>query len=289
MTQNHTNSAQTNALTRSQWMIKNDTKLLSPYLPEFHTLVLEPLIERSKVGAPQDRLANELYTAIHPWLTRFVARKSRHLPATADLGELESRIHEAALLACRSLDWNRTETFAALLRMRIEGAAIEAARHDDWLSRRHRKLLNEFRSEVADKEQNFGRVLNDEEKREIAKRLSPDGARINWESDLQRQFAPTGWTEAFDNQLSDKLGSPEEVCMKSEYQNIIHEWLQSLPEGVGEAAYEWAIDHVDGNRGAPRPIMRKLKRYIPALMEKLGPHMSEAGFNTEAGLALDIS
>jgi len=288
MTQNNAKSTQS-ALSRSHWMIKSDTRLLSPYLPEFHSQILEPLIARSKVGAPSDRLADELYSAVHPWLTRFIARKSRFLPATADLGELESRIHEAALLACRSLDWNRTETFAALLRMRIEGAAIEAARHDDWLSRRHRKLLNEFRSEVADKEQNCGRILNDEEKRDIAKRISPDGARINWESDLQRQFAPTGWTEAFDNTLCDKLGSPEDACMKTEYQKIIHEWLESLPEGVGEAAFEWAVDHVDGNRGAPRPIMRKLKRYIPSLMEKLGPHMAELGLSSEAGLALDIS
>jgi hypothetical protein len=248
------------SLTTSTWTSRTDTNLLSPYLPEFHKEVLEPLIVRAKVGAPRDRLANDLYTALHPWLTRFVARKSRYLPATADLGELESRIHESALLACRSLDWNRTETFAQLLRMRIEGAAIEAARHDDWLSRRHRKMLNVFRAEVDDQEQRLGRNLDDAEKREIAKRLSPDGARINWESDLQRQFAPTGWTEAFDNQLFDANGSPEDACMNSEYVQIVHEWLDSLPEGVGDAAYEWAMDHVDGNRGAPRPIMRKLKR-----------------------------
>ena len=281
-------NVQKSSLTKSEWTIKTDTKLLSPYLPEFYALVLEPLIERSKVGAPQDRLADELYTSIHPWLTRFIARKSRYLPATADLGELESRVHESALLACRSLDWNRTETFTALLRMRIEGAAIEAARHDDWLSRRHRKLLNAFRQEVADTEQNCGRVLIDEEKRAIAKKLSPDGARINWESDLQRQFAPTAWTDAFDNQLSDKLGSPEDVCIKSEYEDIVHEWLDSLPGDVGQVAYEWAIDHVDGNRGAPRPIMRKLKRYIPELLEKLGPHMTKAGISSEEGLDIHI-
>lgn len=244
---------------------------------------MEPLKARSLVGAPSERLANDLYAALHPWLTRFIARKSRNLPATADLGELESRVHEAALLACRSLDWNRTETFAPLLRMRVEGAVVEAARHDDWLSRRHRKMLNVFRAEVDEQEQKLGRNLDDAEKREIARKLSPDGARINWESDLQRQFAPTGWTEAFDNSMKDPNGSPEDSCLNDEYVAIIRNWLDSLPDGVGQAAYEWASAHVDGHRGAPRPIMRKLKRYIPQLMEQLGSHMSE-----ESGI-LDIA
>lgn len=282
MTQHHTKCTVTTSLTTSIWTSRTDTKLLSPYLPEFHEMILNPLKDRASVGADQNRLADDLYTAIHPWLTRFIARKSRYLPATADLGELESRVHESALLACRSLDWNRTETFAALLRMRIEGASVEAARHDDWLSRRHRKMLNVFRAEVADQEQKLGRNLNDTEKREIAKELSPEGARTDWEADLQRQFAPTGWTDAFDNQMFDPKDSPENACMQNEYVGIIHEWLDSLPEGVGEAAYDWAIDHVDGNRGAPRPIMRKLKRYVPTLMEMLGPHMRDAG------LAVDL-
>ncbi len=264
-------------------------KLVSPYSPEFHEQVMAPLIARSQVGAPQHRLADDLYAVLHPWLTRFIARKSRNLPATADLGEIESRVHEAALLACRSLDWNRTETFGPLLRMRVEGAVVEAARHDDWLSRRHRKMLNVFRTEVDDQEQKCGRNLSDGEKREIARKLSPQGARINWESDLQRQFAPTGWNDAFDNQMHDPSGSPEDACMNSEYVNIIRDWLDSLPNGIGDLAYEWAMSHVDGHRGAPRPIMRKLKRYIPELMEKLGPHMSEEGFILGADLKFDVT
>ena len=256
--------------------IANHIQYISPFDPEFKANILEPLAARAKVGAPNDRLANDLYSSLHPWLTRFVARKSRNLPATADLGELESRVHESALLACRSLDWNRIETFAPLLRMRVEGAAIEAARYDDWLSRRHRKMLNVFRAEVDDQEQRLGRNLDEKEKREIARKLSPEGARINWESDLQRQFAPTGWTEAFDNVISDPKGSPEDACMTSEYIAIIRDWLDSLPNGLGDAAYDWAMSHVDGHRGAPRPIMRKLKKHIPELLEKLGPHFAKS-------------
>lgn len=264
--------------------VKAHTKYISPYLPEFREQILEPLAKRSKVGAPGDRLADDLYAALHPWLTRFIARKSRNLPATADLGELESRVHESALMACRSLDWNRIETFGPLLRMRVEGAAIEAARHDDWLSRRHRKMLNVFRAEVDDQEQRLGRNLDDKEKREIARKLSPDGARINWESDLQRQFAPTGWNETFDNVMFDPSGSPEDACVNSEYVEIVRNWLDSLPNNVGEDAYLWAMSHVDGNRGAPRPIMRKLKRYIPSLLEQLGPHLAQVIDGSSADL-----
>lgn len=261
---------------------------ISPFDPEFQTQVLVPLAARSKVGAPNDRLENDLYASLHPWLTRFVARKSRNLPATADLGELESRVHEAALLACRSLDWNRIETFAPLLRMRVEGAAIEAARHDDWLSRRHRKMLNVFRAEIDSQEQQLGRNLDDKEKREIARKLSPEGARINWESDLQRQFAPTAWNDAFDNVLCDPKGSPEDACLSSEYITIIRDWLDSLPNGLGEDAYEWAMSHVDGNRGAPRPIMRKLKKHIPDLLDQLGPHFAQK-FSENTGLSPDAA
>lgn len=264
-------------------------RLLSPYMPEFHEQVLLPLKERYLVGAPIAKLSDQLYFSIHAWLTRFVAAKSRNLPASADLGELESRVHEAALLACRSLDWNRTETFSPLLRLRVEGATIEAARHDDWLSRRHRKMLNLFRAEVDEREQKIGRELDDIEKREIAKKLSPDGARINWESDLQKQFAPQGWNEAFDNTITDNAFSPEEECVNSEYVAIVRNWLDSLPEGLGDIAYDWAMSHVNGHRGAPRPIIRKLKKHIPALLEQLGSHFPDE-FNAEKEAAeLDLT
>ena len=262
------------------------SRLLSPYMPEFHTQVLLPLKQRYLVGAPQSKLSDQLYFSIHSWLNRFIATKSRNLPASADLGELESRVHESALLACRSLDWNRTETFAPLLRLRIEGATIESARHDDWLSRRHRKMLNSFRTEVDERQQKLGRELEDVEKREIAKKLSPDGARINWESDLQKQFAPQCWNEDFDNTLTDTSFSPEDECVNSEYVSIVHAWLDSLPEGLGDKAYGWAMDHVNGNRGAPRPIIRQLKKHIPALLEKLGSHygdQSTTRSNDDAG------
>lgn len=264
-------------------------RLLSPYMPEFHAQVLAPLKERYLVGAPLNKLADQLYFSIHAWITRFVAMKSRNLPSSADLGELESRVHEAALLACRSLDWNRTETFAPLLRLRIEGATIESARHDDWLSRRHRKMLNTFRVEVDEKEQKLGRELEMQEKREIAKKLSPEGARINWESDLQKQFAPQAWSEAFDNTICDSSFSPEEECVNGEYIAIVRNWLSSLPEGLGELAYEWAMDHVSGHRGAPRPIIRKLKKHIPALLEQLGSHYGEGFVKQYGDEELDIS
>ena len=250
-------------------------RMLSPYMPEFHDKVLLPLKQRYLVGAPNSKLSDQLYFAIHNWLEKFISIKSRNLPASADLGELESRVHESALLACRSLDWNRSETFAPLLRLRIEGAVIESARHDDWLSRRHRKMLNLFRAEVDEKEQRLGRELEMQEKRTIAKKLSPAGARINWESDLQKQFAPQMWNDVFDNTLRDDSHSPEEECVNSEYVEIVHNWLNSLPEGLGELAYAWAMDHVNGNRGAPRPIIRKLKKYIPALLEQLGSHYGD--------------
>ena len=68
--------------------------------------------------------------------------------------------------------------------------------------------------------------------------------------------------------------------MNSEYVAIVRNWLDSLPEGLGDIAYDWAMSHVNGHRGAPRPIIRKLKKHIPALLEQLGSHFPDE-FNAE--------
>ena len=78
-------------------------------------------------------------------------------------------------------------------------------------------------------------------------------------------------------------------CVNSEYVAIVRNWLDSLPEGLGDIAYDWAMSHVNGHRGAPRPIIRKLKKHIPALLEQLGSHFPDE-FNAEKEAAeLDLT
>jgi len=243
---------------------------VSPYTPEWVARVVVPLAERAAAGEDPARLADELYHELHPWVLKLVARKSRHLPPTADRSELRSRIMEAALLACRTLDWNRVETFSQLLRVRVEGAAIEAARHDDWLSRRHRKLLVSYRKEVEKAEQKAGRLLTPAEERALAVRLAPESKRVAWVDELTRQCAPTAWNELYENTITDLGGSPEERLVREDRRRIVGEWLASLPEDLRSDALAWAEESLDHHRGAPRPLQRRLRSYVPDLVARLG-------------------
>jgi len=244
---------------------------LSPYQPEWVARVVVPLADGVRAGTTSaDAAADTLYHELHGWVCKIVARKSRHLPPTADKNELRSRIMEAALLACRTLDWERTETFSQLLRVRVEGAAIEAARHDDWLSRRHRKLLVHYRREVEKAEQREGRQLSPAEERELAARLAPESKRVAWVEELTRQCAPTAWNDIYENTVTDHRGSPEDVMVRSDRRRIVGEWLATLPEDLRTEAIEWAESSLDHHRGAPRPLQRRLRSYVPDLVARLG-------------------
>jgi DNA-directed RNA polymerase specialized sigma subunit len=248
---------------------QNPRNTVNPFAPEFIDEVVAPLAARALSGECTRKLGDELYAVIHPWVLRYTARKARNLPPTADRDELRSRIMEAALLACRTIDFDRYETFSYFLRMRVAGAAIEAARHDDWLSRRHRRLLGTYRATIEAREQKLGRPLSDTEQREIAKELAPESKRVEWVEELTRQCAPTAWTPMLDNKLADKMPNPEDALVKNELRSIMQEWLSSLPVELSTAAMDWATENVDGQRGAPRPIIRQLRKHLPDLMARL--------------------
>lgn len=244
---------------------------LSPYQPEWVTRVVVPLAEDVRAGTlTAEAAADRLYHELHGWVVKLVARKGRHLPPTADRSELRSRIMEAALLACRTLDWNRTETFSQLLRVRVEGASVEAARHDDWLSRRHRKLLVHYRREVERAEQRAGRLLTPAEERELAGRLAPTSKRVAWVDELTRQCAPTAWNDIYENTITDHRATPEDKLVRDDRRRIVSEWLGSLPEDLRAEALEWAESSLDHHRGAPRPLQRRLRAHVPDLVARLG-------------------
>lgn len=245
------------------------TATINPFAPEFVEEVITPLAARALSGEDARKLGDELYGQIHNWVTRYAARKARNLPPTADRDELRSRIMEAALVACRTIDFERYESFPYFLRMRVAGAAIESARHDDWLSRRHRRLLATYRATIDAREQRLGRPLSDAEQREIAKELAPDSKRVEWVEELTRQCAPTQWTPMLDNKLADRMPNPEDAYVKNEVRSIMHEWLATLPVELSTAAMDWATENVDGQRGAPRPIARQLRKHLPDLMARL--------------------
>lgn len=245
------------------------TAIVNPFEPNFVADVVTPLAARALTGEDARRLGDELYATIHPWVLRYAARKARNLPPTADRDELRSRIMEAALLACRTIDFERYETFPHFLRMRVAGAAIESARHDDWLSRRHRRLLVTYRATIETREQKLGRPLSIDEQRAIARELAPDSKRVEWVDELTRQCAPTQWTPILDNKLADRMPNPEDALVKNELRSIMREWLETLPVELATAAMDWATENVDGQRGAPRPIARQLRKHLPDLMARL--------------------
>ena len=108
----------------------------SPRHPDFVVVVLEPLAQRWRAGESEHDLCVELYNSIHPWALGFAGSLSRGLPAHADRNEVLSQVLRLTWDACRRVDWDRYAAWPAYLETQGERARIEAARCDDWLSRR---------------------------------------------------------------------------------------------------------------------------------------------------------
>lgn len=242
----------------------------SPFSKDWIETFVAPLAKRAGAGEDRNVLADELYHLLHPFLEQYASRKARGLPPTADRCELHSRVMEAALLVCRNLDFDRYESFGHLLRIRLRGATIEAARHDDWLSRRHRTMLVHFRRHVEQIEQVEGRTLSQRETEQVAHQVAPEGLHVKWAQELTRQYAPTAWNEIYENTLQDHTGTPEDSVVHAERVRIVGNWLASLPEDLRNQAVAWANASLEHNRGAPRPLSRRLRPYVPDLMARLG-------------------
>ncbi len=110
----------------------------SPRHPDFTAEVLEPLVMRHIAGESDHALSMELYNLVHPWALSFAAAQSANLPAHADRNEVLSQVRRLTWESCQRIDWTRYAAWPTFIETKISRARIEAARCDDWLSRRER-------------------------------------------------------------------------------------------------------------------------------------------------------
>src|SRR6185295_18313263 len=96
------------------------------------------------------------------------AAQSANLPAHADRNEVLSQVLRLTWEACQRIDWTRYGAWPAFLETKISRARIEAARCDDWLSRRERMRRRRFQGELARREQVEQRSLTDGERHDVA-------------------------------------------------------------------------------------------------------------------------
>ncbi|HEY7628083.1 MAG TPA: hypothetical protein VH761_13495, partial [Ilumatobacteraceae bacterium] len=106
------------------------------------------MAERWRAGESERDLADELYAQLHPWALAFAGSLSAGLPAHADRNEVLSQVLRLTWDACRRIDWQRYAAWPAFLESKVRRARIEAARNDDWLSRRERVRRRRFQGEV---------------------------------------------------------------------------------------------------------------------------------------------
>ncbi|MEO7372047.1 MAG: hypothetical protein ABIZ69_14345, partial [Ilumatobacteraceae bacterium] len=152
----------------------------SPRHPDFTVDVLEPLVARHAAGEPGEDLSVELYNAVHPWAVSFAATQVIGLPAHADRNEVLSQVLRLTWEACSRIDWERYPMWTAFLDSKVSRARIEAARCDDWLTRRERVRRRRFDGELERREQFEQRTLTDGERRAVATSLVPARARVDW-------------------------------------------------------------------------------------------------------------
>ena len=167
-----------------------DPAIRSPRHPDFTTIVLEPLAERYFEGEPGHELSIDLFETVHPWAVSVAAAQSRGLPANADRNEIVSQVLRLTWESCLRIDWTRYAKWPVFLETKVGRARIEAARCDDWLSRRERVRRRRFQGELARREQLEQRSLTGIERHAAAEAMAPSSTPCRLDDDVARVSVP---------------------------------------------------------------------------------------------------
>jgi hypothetical protein len=246
----------------------------SPRHPDFVSVVLEPLARRHLAGESDHDLSVDLYTTIHPWAIALAGSLSAGLPPHADRNEVLSQVLRLAWDACRRIDWPRYAAWPTYLESKVSRARIEAARSDDWLSRRERMCRRRFQGEVARREQVEQRSLTDCERQAVAAAVAPDSTRVDWVKALLGSRHPSTVAEvpdAIDDMtLEDRV---EQRVLDSIRGRCLTEWLTTVAAQNAPLAAElarWSELNAFGSRELPTRLAHRLSPYTPALLAMLG-------------------
>jgi hypothetical protein len=241
--------------------------VVDPFAPGWAAEVLDPFAERAAAGADHSALCDELFELLWPWANRLADRVVARLPRSADRHVTRSEVLVAVWQATRRISWEHPETWPAMLRQRVRGAQVDAARADDTLSRRLRRAHGELAGAIARREQQEGRHLTKAEATDLAAALWPR-ARHHWvELVLADGHYPVGSSGC---ESLPEL-SPEDRLLDAERQDAVRQWMAQLPEELSAAVEAWLR-------------LERPRAALPArLRARLHPHLGQlAAFASDA-------
>ena len=246
----------------------------SPRHPDFVVVVLQPLAERWLAGESEHVLSVELYNTIHTWALAFTGSLYAGLPTHADRNEVLSQVLGLTWDACRRVDWTRYPAWPAYLETKVSKARIEAARCDDWLSRRERVRRRHFQSELARQEQHEQRSLTDDERTAVASAVAPNSTRVDWAKALLNARHPSTVADVPD--VVDE-STVEDQVERHEIGDIrvrcLTTWLSMLAgqnESLAAELTRWADQNESGDRDLPARLAHRLEPYTGQLLAMLG-------------------
>ncbi len=246
----------------------------SPRHPDFVAVVLRPLADRRTAGEPGEQLSLELYNRLHTWAVAFAGAQSARLPAHADRHEVLSQVLSLTWDACSRIDWDRYEAWPAFLESKVSRARIEAARSDDWLSRRERVRRRHFQGEIARREQAEQRTLTPGERRAVAREVAPDSTRVHWAKAVLESRHPSTVadvpdvveTSTVEDEVEDhEIGRIRSACLT--------EWLAIVKdrnEALAAELAKWLTVNDLGSRDLPARLAHRVEPYTPLLLAMLG-------------------
>jgi hypothetical protein len=225
-------------------------------------------------------LSVELYDVVHPWAVTFAAAQSSGLPAHADRNEVLSQVLRLTWDACTRIDWTRSAEWPAFLDAKVSRARIEAARCDDWLSRRERVRRRRFQGELARREQKEQRTLTAGERRDVATDVAPGTASVDWAQALLNSRHPSTVADVPDSidgtnnsvTVEDQVEAAELGGIRT---RCLTEWMTIVAaenRGLADDLSRWSDQNQSAaaDRGLPARLAHRIEPYTPLLLAMLG-------------------
>jgi hypothetical protein len=232
--------------------------------------VLGPLGERAAAGEAPAVLCEELYSGwVHSWAMAEASYQASRLPSHADPHEVTSQVLRLAWDSCVRIDWARTESWPAFLERKVCSARAEAARVDDWLSRRERTYRRRYQRALADHEQSRGRVATGQERLVLAGTCAPASRQVDWAAELVATRHPATVADlAEETHGDDVAGLVEDELMRADRAAHLEEWLVALSGEDGRLAADlrrWSEQGGDRPHAFPPRLAERVAPYAPLL------------------------
>jgi hypothetical protein len=241
----------------------------SPFSAEWRSTVLHDLAQRAQAGEDPEVLRTELLELLWPWAQRLADREARKLPAGSDRDDTRSHVLSAVWQATCHIDWDRWDTWPALLLRRVRGARIDAARNDDSVSRRDRLVLNRIETEIAATERERGRSLTRNERDAVRARIMAGLSPRRRNALAGAITGPPVLVESFATTMADERWDPEARTIEADRATQLSSWLDhDVPPELRDHLLRWLAQDKHGT-AVPARLRSRLLPYLPSLLERV--------------------